>query len=326
MALPLTQLDEAQEGMEELIRSRLGELQSQQETKNLIGELSSRVTDHRGKIRQLLRSEPLRYPEEAPSTPPKPEDGGSRPEASQQEEPTPSTSQPSQQVPEQNSGASDTDSGRADEPPSEEVPPPQSLKVRLPLGLLKCSHQTTTSSSKDGATPSKVRKEPEAKETKTAAPTRPSEAVLSKARFKLYEKDLPEVREVWAQILRLDEGEEVTQEVLDSSPIFQLRWAADETHSPAVIGVHWIDYLDNKGHIAQCNIHDFKFKGKWPPLYTRAGITRHVSGLSSLLKTQGDSPLIAIVPPDNAVSVRKRVCDSPTPRGRLPVSGNHLLW
>ena len=315
--------------MEEFIRSHLRELQSQQETKNLIGELSSRVTDHRGKICQLLLSEPLRHPEvtplvlvglaverplksnffpgllegllgslgitasregnpptsshegarhtwstavceaisqieqkevkapeavglppsldlryqedflerrwdlippiftdllfipsmakavfqvvkplvvlkalpsasthEAPSIPPKPKDGGPRPEVSKLEEPTPSTSQPSQQVPEQSSRASDTDSGRADEPTSEEVPPPRSLKVRLPLGLLKCSHETTTSSSKDGATPFKVRKEPEAKEAETTALTGPSEAVLSKAQFELYKKDLPEVWEV----------------------------------------------------------------------------------------------------------------------------------
>ena len=49
--------------MEEFIQSRLRELPSQQETKNLIGELSSRVTDHRGRVRQLLHSEPLRHPE-----------------------------------------------------------------------------------------------------------------------------------------------------------------------------------------------------------------------------------------------------------------------
>ena len=46
MALPLTWLDEAHEGMEEFIRFRLRELQSQQETKSLIGELSSWITDH----------------------------------------------------------------------------------------------------------------------------------------------------------------------------------------------------------------------------------------------------------------------------------------
>ena len=46
LALPLTQLDEAQEEMEKFLQSCLEELRSQQETKNLIGELSSRITDH----------------------------------------------------------------------------------------------------------------------------------------------------------------------------------------------------------------------------------------------------------------------------------------
>ena len=52
--------------MEKFIQSRLKELRSQQETKNLIGELSSKITDHRGRVRQLLRSEPLRHPEVVP--------------------------------------------------------------------------------------------------------------------------------------------------------------------------------------------------------------------------------------------------------------------
>ena len=62
LALPLTQLDEAREEMEKFIQFCLEELRTQQETKNLIGELSSRITDHRGRVRQLLCSEPLRHP------------------------------------------------------------------------------------------------------------------------------------------------------------------------------------------------------------------------------------------------------------------------
>ena len=34
------------------------------------------------------------------------------------------------------------------------------------------------------------------------------------------------------------------------------------------------------------------------PLYTRAGVTKQISGLSTLLSSQGDSPLIAVVPSD----------------------------
>ena len=246
----------------------------------------------------VLKVLPSASSREAPSTPSQAEDCGPKLEVSKPEESTLSTSQPSQQVLEQSSGASDTDSGKADEPTPEEVLPPQSLKVRLPLGLLKCGHKTTTSSSKDGATPSKAWKESEAKKAEATASARPSEAALRTAQFKLYKKDLLEVQEVRAWILRLNEGEEVTQEVLDSSPAFRLRHVADETHSPMVIGTHWIDHLDNDGCMAKCKPHDFKFENEWLPLYTRAGVTRHVSGLSSLLNTQGDSPLIAVIPPD----------------------------
>ena len=234
---------------------------------------------------------------EVPSAPHQPEGGEPEQGVLKSEEPIPGTSQPSPQVQEQISEASNTDSDKVDEPTPEEELPQRSLKVRLPLKLLTRGHQTTTSSSKDGVTPSKVWKEMEAEEAEASTLTGPSEAILQKARFELYKKDLPEVQEVCARILGLDEGEEVTQHALDSSPAFHLRRAADKTHPPTVIGVHWIDHLNTDGHIAKCKPHDFKFEDEWLPLYTRAGVTRHVSGLSSLLKTQGDSPLIAVIPP-----------------------------
>ena len=49
--------------MEKFIQLHLEELWSQQETKNLVGELSSRIMDHRDRVHQLLCSEPLRHPE-----------------------------------------------------------------------------------------------------------------------------------------------------------------------------------------------------------------------------------------------------------------------
>ena len=232
-----------------------------------------------------------------PSVTSQPEDGGPEPEVSEPKESTPSTPKSSQQVQEQVTKASNTDSDKADEPTPEEEQPPQGLKVKIPLRLLKRGSKAMTSSSKDGATPSKVRKELEANEAETTASTGPSEAALQKARFELYEKDLPEVKEVRAWILGLKEGE-ATQEDFDSSPDFRLRQAVDETRPPTVIGEHWIDHLDNEGRIAKCKPHDFKFEDEWLPLYTRAGVTKQVSGLGSLLNTQGDSPLIAIIPPD----------------------------
>ena len=431
VALPLTQLDEAREELGTFIQFRLEELQSPPETRNLIGELSSRITDHRGRVRELLHSEPLRHPEVAPlvlvglaadrpiesnffpsllegllgslgmatpresnppvssqegagrawstavrgaisrtkqkeveapevvglppnldlqykeslldkqghlippifsdplflpnvakavfrvakplvvsnalpaacsrevsSAPPQPGGGGPEQQVLKLEEPIPSTSQSTPEVQEQISEASSTNSDEANEPPLGKEPPRRSLKVRLPLKLLKRGHQATASGSKDGVTPSKVCKEPEAEEAGVGIPTGPSEAALQKAQFELFQRDFPAVQEVRAQILELKEGEVITQQVLDSSPAFHLRRAADESRAPSIIGEHWIDHLDARGHIAKCKPHDFKFEDEWLPLYTRAGITRHMSGLSSLLKTQGDSPLIAVVPPD----------------------------
>ena len=66
LALLLTQLDAAREEMEKFIQFCLKELQSQQETRHLVGELSSRITDHQSRVRQLLCSEPLRHAEVAP--------------------------------------------------------------------------------------------------------------------------------------------------------------------------------------------------------------------------------------------------------------------
>ena len=64
------------------------------------------------------------------------------------------------------------------------------------------------------------------------------------------------------------------------------------------MGEYWIDHLDSKGHLAKCKPNAFKYADKWLPLYTRASVTKQISGLGPLLNTQGDSPLIAIIPPD----------------------------
>ena len=202
-----------------------------------------------------------------------------------------STPEPSQQVQERVTEASNTDLDKTDEPP-------QGLKVKMSHRLRKCGRKDMTSSSKDGATISKVQKELEADKAETTASTGPTEAALWKARFELYDKDLPEVKEVCARILGLEEGEEATQEDFNSSPSFQLRWVVDETCSTTVIGEYWIDHLDSEGRLAKCKPNDFKFEDEWLPLYTRAGVTKQVSGLGLLLNTQGDSPLIAVIPPD----------------------------
>ena len=143
------------------------------------------------------------------------EDCGPEPEKSELErsEPetsAPSTSKTSQQVQELVTEASDT---------PEKEPPRRGPKVKV---TWKCGSKAMAGSSKDGTTPSKVWKEMETEDAETTASTGPSEATLRTARFKQYDKDFPEVKEVCARILSLQEGEEATQEDFDSSPDFQL--------------------------------------------------------------------------------------------------------
>ena len=160
-----------------------------------------------------------------PSVSSQPEDSGPKPEKSEPEkselkESTPSTSKTSQRVQEQVTKAPDTDLDKTDELTPEKEPPPRELKVKLTRRLRKCGSKATISSSKDGATPSKVRKKLEADDAETTASAGPSEAALQTAQFELYDKDFPEVKEVCARILGLQEGEEATQEDFDSLPDF----------------------------------------------------------------------------------------------------------
>ena len=160
---------------------------------------------------------------EVPSAPSQPWDSGFEAEVSEMKESAPSASQPCQPVQEQISETSSTDLDETDEPTPEEEPPRQSRKVKLPFKPLKHYHKAMTTSSKDGAIPSKVWKESGANEAEALTPTGPSEAALHKAWFELHEKDLPEVQDVRALLLGLGEGEKVTQEILDSFSIFCLR-------------------------------------------------------------------------------------------------------
>ena len=91
-----------------------------------------------------------------PSVPSQPEDGGPGPEVPEPMESTPSTSGTSQRVKEQVTEALNTDSNKAHEPTPERESPPRGLKVKLPHTLRKQGSKAATSSSKKGATPSKI--------------------------------------------------------------------------------------------------------------------------------------------------------------------------
>ena len=101
-----------------------------------------------------------------------------------------------------------------------------------------------------------------------------------------------------ARILGLEAKTRPSRQDVDSSPIFALRRAADESRPPSIIGEHWVLYFKQKGHLADCKPKDFSYKDGWLPLYTRAGLTKHLPGLESLLDKDKASPLIAVILPE----------------------------
>ena len=169
--------------------------------------------------------------------------------------------------------------------------------------LRKQTHSKTDSSkdSQDGAPSPKrvtVKKEKEVDDNEGPSSTGLSDETIRDHRFMVYSRDSTAVHEVRARILGLKAGTKPSRRDIDSSPFFALRRAADESRSPSIIGQHWVPYLKQKGHLADCKPKDFTYKDGWLPLYTRAGITKHLSGLESLLNKDKTSPLIAVILPE----------------------------
>ena len=164
-----------------------------------------------------------------------------------------------------------------------------------------CSKSDGSKDSKDGAPSPKmvaVKKEKEVDDNESSSSTRLSDETLHDHRFMVYGMDSTAVHEVRAKILDLETGTRPSHQDIDSSPIFALRRAADESQPPTIISQHWVPYLKQKGHLAGCKPKDFSYKDGWLPLYTRAGITKHLSGLGFLLSKDKTSSLIAVVLPE----------------------------
>ena len=95
--------------------------------------------------------------------------------------------------------------------------------------------------SKDGALSPKrvtVKKEKEVDDNESSSSTGLSEETLRDHRFMVYGKDSTAVHEVRAKILGLKAGMRPSRQDIDSSPIFVLRRAADESWPPSIIGKH----------------------------------------------------------------------------------------
>ena len=155
--------------------------------------------------------------------------------------------------------------------------------------------------SEDGAPSPKsatIKKEMEVDDNESSSSTGLSDETLPDHRFMVYGRDSTAVHEVRAKILGLEAETRPSQQDINSSLIFALRRAADESRPPSIIGKYWLPYLEQKGHLADCKPKDFSYKDGWLPLYTRAGVTKHLSGLESLLNKDKTSPLIAVILPE----------------------------
>ena len=200
---------------------------------------------------------------------------------------------------------SDTESDKT-ENLEHEVGPSYSTPVFLPKSnrtLRKWTHSKTDSArdSKDGAPSPKratIKKEVEVDANQSLSSAGLSDETLHNHRFMVYGRDSAAVDEVRARILGLEAETRPSQQDIDSSPIFALRRAADESQPPSIIGEHWVPYLKQKGHLVNCKPKDFSYKDGWLPLYTRAGIIKHLPGLESLLDKDKVSPLIAVILPE----------------------------
>ena len=176
--------------------------------------------------------------------------------------------------------------------------PPKSDRA---LRKWTCSKTDSARDSKDGAPSPKratVKKEMEVDDNESSSSTGLSNETLHDHRFAVYGRSSTAVHEVRAKILRLKAETRPSRQDIDSSPIFALRRSADESLPPSIIGKHWVLYLKQKGHLVDCKPKDFFYKDGWLPLYTRAGINKHLSGLESLLNKDKTSPLIAVILPE----------------------------
>ena len=202
-------------------------------------------------------------------------------------------------------GESDTESDKTEnlEPEvdssySAQVFPPKSDRA---LRKRTCGKTDSAKDSKDSAPSPKrvtIKKEMEVDDNESSSSTGLSDETLHDHRFTVYGRDSTAVHKVRAKILGLEAETRPSRQDIDSSPIFALRRAADESWPPSIIGKHWVPYLEQKGHLVHCKPKDFSYKDGWLPLYTRAGVTKHLSGLQSLLNKDKTSPLIAVILPE----------------------------
>ena len=126
-----------------------------------------------------------------------------------------------------------------------------------------CGKSDGSKDSQDGAPSPKrvaVKKEKEADDSEGSSPTGLSDETLHDHRFTVYSRDSTAVHKVRSRILGLKAGMKPSRQDIDSSSIFTLRRAANESRSPSVIGQHWVPYKDKNSPLIAVIIPEMDFQ------------------------------------------------------------------
>ena len=107
----------------------------------------------------------------------------------------------------------------------------------------------------------------------------------------------------WAQrvrgsLLGLKAGVTPSQKDIDTLECFIPRTVALESELPDVVTEHWLPILRADGLLAECHPDKFIPVGDWVPLYTPAGLRRHLPAVLSAFPNTELPSLTAVVPPD----------------------------
>ena len=166
-------------------------------------------------------------------------------------------------------------------------PMPQSDRV-----LRRSSHRSAHEPRGDTPPAKRTAVDSDLDQSRGSSPFSLPDGVLHEQRFKVYEKDNENVHQVRAKIPGLSEDSRPLRDAIDSSPIFALQRAADETKAPDII-----PYLEEMGLLADCPPRDLPSLEGRLPLYTRDGIRKHL-GVRQVLKKEKSCPLIAVILPE----------------------------
>ena len=258
MVLPLTQLDAAREDMERFLQFRLSQLQAQTELKSLVMSLVNKLDSHQWKIQDLVLGNPLKnlevvlrvlvglgadQPLDTKFFPGIMEGllGSLGINATGGKDPPTSSKEGAARM-----WATTIQNAiywmeRRDIPPEITPGMPSGLHVGYEEVFLHCRTTQVPRVFNDAKfLPGMANSVYDLPIPSTRGETMPSPVIAERFGYPEGPGDGP------------SDKPKPSQEEIDSSPIFDLRRAADDSCPPAVIGQYWIPHLEKEGYLASC--------------------------------------------------------------------------